>query len=273
MLKALCKLFHLIGDVIVCHYGLRHIISKGLARSNTLEHAELMWVDLSLDGLVSVGRRHVVVEEGAMGAAGEAVVSRDNRSGYAAFWTTESPDGAQHAVSLALNLILLSELSKDVTLPVEDILLPGLCGLALEQHLFNLLCLKLLSLELLPELWVVCVAFPLFRQVFDVVVEQGRVILLHKLRLKLLPLHTHDSLGRLRTLKSGEVRDITWFATSCTQPEVLAIAAIAAIVSCFIAPSDVNFNFRCCKLALLGHLLFARTVTVHTVPQKPAWWF
>ena len=88
------------------------------------------------------------------------------------------------------------------------------------------------------------------------------MILLYKLRLKLLPLHTHDSLCRLGTLKSGEVRDISWLATSCTHLEVLAeVAAVVTIVSsAFIAPSDVN-------------LLFTGTVTNDTlyVTQKSTW--
>ena len=101
------------------------------------------------------------------------------------------------------------------------------------------------------------------------------MILLHELRLKFLPLHTHDSLGRLRTLKSGEVRHIGWLATSRTHLEELTkIAAIIAIVSsAFIAPSDMYFDLRCCILVLRWHLLFTRTVTAHTEPQKPAWWF
>ena len=146
-----------------------------------------------------------------------------------------------------------------MTLPVKDVLLPGLGGLALEELLFELLGLWFIGFELLPKLWVVRVAFPLLRQVLDVVVEQGRVILLYKLCLKLLPLHTHYSLGRLRTLKSGEVRDISWLATSCTHFEELTEIAtiIATVSSAFIAPSDVEFDLRCCILC--GNLLFAVT--------------
>ena len=205
---------------------------------------------------------HVVVEERGMGAAGEAFVLRDKVSRRAALWTAESSNSAQHAVSLAHYLILFSELSKDLTLPVKDILLPGLCGLALKELLLLLLCLLFLSFKLLPELWVVRIAFPLFCQVLDVLVEQGRVILLYKLRLKLLPLHTHYSLSRLCALKSGEVRDISWLATTRTHLEVLTeIAAIVTIVSsAVIAPSDVN-------------LLFTRTVTNDTLPQKSTWRF
>ena len=202
---------------------------------------------------------HVVVKEGGMGATGEAFVLRDERSRDAALWTSESPDSAQHAISLAHHLILLSELSKDLTLPVKDILLPSLSGLALKEQLLFLLCLIFLSFELLPELWVVRVTFPLLSQILDVVVEQGRVILLYKLGLKLLPLHTHYSLGRLRTLKSGEVRDISWLATSRTHFEELTEIAtiIATVSSAFIAPSDVEFDLRCCILC--GNLLFAVT--------------
>ena len=202
---------------------------------------------------------HVVVKEGGMGATGEAFVLRDESSRDAALWTSESPDSAQHAISLAHHLILLSKLSKDLTLPVKDILLPSLSGLALKEQLLFLLCLIFLSFELLPELWVVRVTFPLLSQILDVVVEQGRVILLYKLGLKLLPLHTHYSLGRLRTLKSGEVRDISWLATSCTHFEELTEIAtiIATVSSAFIAPSDVEFDLRCCILC--GNLLFAVT--------------
>ena len=114
---------------------------------------------------------HVVVKEGGMGATGEAFVLRDESSRDAALWTSESPDSAQHAISLAHHLILLSELSKDLTLPVKDILLPSLSGLALKEQLLFLLCLIFLSFELLPELWVVRVTFPLFCQILDVVVE------------------------------------------------------------------------------------------------------
>ena len=130
-----------------------------------------------------------------------------------------------------------------MTLPVKDVLLPGLGGLALEELLFELLGLWFIGFELLPKLWVVRVAFPLLRQVLDVVVEQGRVILLHELRLKLLPLHTHDGLGCLRTLKSGEVRNIPWLAATRTHLKILAeVATIVAIVPRLIAPSDVNFD-------------------------------
>ena len=138
MLEALSKLFHLVGDVVVCHNGLRYVITQRLAWSNTLEHAELLWVDLGLNGLTSMGC-HVVVEERGIGAAGEAFVLRDEVSWGAAFWTAESSNSAQHAVSLAHYLILFSELSKDLTLPVKDILLPGLCGLALKEQLLLLL--------------------------------------------------------------------------------------------------------------------------------------
>ena len=79
------------------------------------------------------------------------------------------------------------------------------------------------------------------------------MILLHELRLKLLPLHTHDSLGRLRTLKSGEVRHIGWLATSRTHLEELTeVAAIVAIISsALIAPSYINFGLRTCILVLI----------------------
>ena len=196
---------------------------------------------------------HVIVEEGGMGATGEAFVLRDKITRRTALRTTESPDSAQHAVSLAHDLILLSELSKDLTLPVKDILLPSLSGLALKEQLLLLLCLLFFGFELLPELWVVRVAFPLLCQVLDVFMEQGRVILLYQLCLKLLPLNTHDSLRRLRTLKSGEVWDISWLAASRAHLEELTeVAAIVAIISsALIAPSYINFGLRTCILVLI----------------------
>ena len=69
------------------------------------------------------------------------------------------------------------------------------------------------------------------------------MILLYKLCLKLLALHTHDSLCRLGTLKSGEVRDIAWLATTRTHLEILAeVTAIVAIIPRLITPSYVNFD-------------------------------